>query len=176
MIAPVSSPRQSQRGVTLIIGLILLVLITLVVTSAFTLSGSNLRSVGNMQVRDEAIAAANTAIEIGIESSFAASLSSATRNIDINNDGETDYVVSVAAPTCVRASNAIKESYSSVTLGAGMSSSAYWNTIWDFDATVTDTKTGASTRVHQGVRVLIPGSSADVSGTYTTARTQCGIS
>ena len=55
---PIAS-RHSQRGITLFVGLIMLVLITLMVTSAFTLSTSNLKSVGNMQARDEAIAAAD---------------------------------------------------------------------------------------------------------------------
>ena len=54
---------RAQRGVTLIIGLIMLVLITLMVTTAFMLSNTNLKAVGNMQFRDEAIAAANVATE-----------------------------------------------------------------------------------------------------------------
>jgi len=54
---------RAQRGATLVIGLIMLVLITLMMTSAFMLSSGNLRAVGNMQFRSEAMAAANLAIE-----------------------------------------------------------------------------------------------------------------
>ena len=50
---------HAQHGATLVVGLIMLVLITLMVTSAFMLSSINLKSVGNMQFRDEAVAAAN---------------------------------------------------------------------------------------------------------------------
>jgi Tfp pilus assembly protein PilX len=61
---------QKQRGVTLVIGLIMLVLITLMVISAFMLSNTNLKAVGNMQFRDEAIAAANVAIERSLAKTF----------------------------------------------------------------------------------------------------------
>ena len=65
----IPSPR-AQQGITLIVGLIMLVLITLIVTSAFMLSHTNLKSVGNMQFRDESIAAANVAIEQVLASPF----------------------------------------------------------------------------------------------------------
>ena len=50
-----------QQGAALIVGLIMLLLLTLMVTAAFTLSGVNLKAVGNMQSRAEATAAANAA-------------------------------------------------------------------------------------------------------------------
>jgi Tfp pilus assembly protein PilX len=55
--------RRQQDGAALIVGLIMLVLITLAVTAGFTLSNTNLKSVGNMQSRNEAVAASNRAIE-----------------------------------------------------------------------------------------------------------------
>ncbi len=148
---------HAQRGVTLVIGLIMLVLITLIVTTAFTLSTTNLRSVGNMQVRDEALAAANIAIEMEVGSPFTNAPAAITdREIDIDNDGEMDYRVDIATPVCVRASRAINESLSSLNLSAGMSSLPFWDTIWDFDATATDLHgSGATVQVRQGVRVLL---------------------
>ena len=65
----IKAPR-SQSGATLIVGLIMLVLITVIVLSAFTFSSSNLKSVGNMQIREEALAAANLATEQVIASPF----------------------------------------------------------------------------------------------------------
>ncbi len=62
--------RSPQRGATLIIGLIMIVLISLIVINAFTLSSSNFKSVVNMQIRDEASAAANQAVEQVIGSDF----------------------------------------------------------------------------------------------------------
>ena len=150
-----ASGAAAQRGATLIIGLILLVLITLIVVSAFTLSSSNLKSVGNMQVREEALAAANQAVEQVISSNFTTSLAAQTVTVDINKDDTIDYTVAVAAPTCTRATQASFADPSDVELGAGMSAGSTWNTDWDLSATVTDGATGASVRVRQGVRVLL---------------------
>ena len=144
----------AQRGATLIVGLIMIVLITLIVVNAFTLSSSNLKSVGNMQQREESIAAANQAIELVISSAFTTAPVSQTINVDINNNGTNDYAVAVATPVCVRAMVAGSAAGSDVELGSAMSSST-WNTDWDIDATVTDAASGTSVRVRQGVRVLL---------------------
>jgi Tfp pilus assembly protein PilX len=154
------TPSQ-QQGITMIVALIMLVLLTLLVITAYNLSSSNLKSVGNMQHRTESIAAANAAIESQIATSFATSANLAafpkTITIDIDANGADDYSVVIAQPVCVRATQAISDVHSSVTLGSGMSSSPYFNTIWDFDATVTELHgSGASVRLRQGVRVLIP--------------------
>jgi len=154
------APFHAQRGATLVVGLIMLVLITLMVTTAFTLSNTNLKSVGNMQFRDEAISAGNMAIELVIGSPFAIAPSAQQILVDINNDGNNDYTVSVAAPVCVRASVAAPPVLSSVTLGTTMSTSYTWNTVWDIEVTVTPTSdnpgaSGASAHVHSGVRVLL---------------------
>ncbi len=146
---------RDQRGATLIIGLILLVLIGLIVVNAFTLSSSNLKSVGNMQVREEAVAAANQAVEQVISSDFTASLVAQTVTVDINKDDSVDYTVAVATPTCVRATRSAFSPPSDVELGPGMSGGSTWNTDWDISATVNDASTGAGVRVRQGVRVLL---------------------
>lgn len=164
---------HAQRGATLVVGLIMLVLITLMVTSAFTLSSTNLKSVGNMQMRDEALAAADVAIERVMSSpSFYVATGALTVSVDINNDGNDDYIVSIApfsasalTSRCVRASKADIAVLSSVTLGASMSKSDAWNAVYDIDATVTPTSnnasaSGVSVRVHSGVRVLFPTSAA----------------
>lgn len=99
--------RNRQRGAALIVGLIMLVLITLTVIAGVALSHSNLKAVGNIQARNEAVAAANRAIEAVVTSLPATGPLVApvatVSNVDINNDGTVDYVVQVAAPTCVRA-------------------------------------------------------------------------
>ena len=149
------SHAASQRGATLIVGLIMLVLITLVVVNAFTLSSSNLKSVGNMQVREEAIAAANQAIETLISSNFTNALGAQNFSVDINKDGSNDYTVAVAIPTCIGALQASVSAPSGAEIGGSLSSGATWTTEWDIAATVTDTASGAFVEVHQGVRVLL---------------------
>lgn len=151
--------RHAQRGVTLFVSLILLVLITLMVTTAFTLSNTNLKSVGNKQARDQAIAAANMAIEEVLSSlvttSSIAKPTAQTIQIDTNNDGNNDYVVSIATPACIRTSIDTSAAISSVSLGTAMSSASSWNTLWEIEATVDDTKTGAKITVRTGARVLL---------------------
>jgi Tfp pilus assembly protein PilX len=146
---------RRQRGATLIVGLIMIVLITLIVVNAFNLTSSNLKSVGNMQVHDEAVAAVNQAIEQVIASPFAIAPVASTFQIDIDKDGTNDYTVVVAVPTCTKAWVEASADPSDVELGSAMSSSSTWNTEWDIDASATHAATGASVRIRQGTRVLL---------------------
>lgn len=155
------APSHAQRGATLVVGLIMLVLITLMVTTAFTLSTTNLKSVGNMQFRNEAISAGNVAIEKVIGSPFAAAPTAEEILVDINNDGVTDYRVTIAKPVCVRASVAALPVHSSLTLQDIMTLDSTWDTVWDIDAEVVPTDdnpgaSGTSMHVRSGVRVLLP--------------------
>ena len=94
--------RCRQRGVTLIIGMIMLVLITVMVISAYSLSSTNFKAVGNMQFRNEAIAAANKAIEQVVGTNFTTGFitvpAQQTITYDNNNDTVTDYTVTVEQP------------------------------------------------------------------------------
>jgi Tfp pilus assembly protein PilX len=166
---------SQQQGITMIVALIMLVLLTLLVITAYNLSSSNLKSVGNMQHRTESIAAANAAIENELTTFFTTSTLKSYNtlwevleafpksvSIDIDHNNKNDYSVLIARPACVRATQAISDVHSSVTLGPGWSSSPYFNTIWDFDATVTELHgSGASVRVRQGIRMLLPKEVAD---------------
>ena len=144
----------AQSGATLIIGLIMLVLITLIVLSAFTFSASNLKSVGNMQVREEALAAANLAIEQVIASPFTDAPTRQEINVDINKDGINDYLVIVEAPTCMKALIASSPGNTQVGFNTGGGGST-WYTEWDINSRVTDTASGASVQVRQGVRAQL---------------------
>lgn len=144
-----------QRGATLIVALIMLALITLLVVNAFTLSSSNLKAVSNMQIREEAVAAANQALETVISTDFTASPAASNFSVDINKDGTPEYTVAVELPTCIRASQASTGYPSDVELGSTMSSGGTWYTDWDLKATVTDAATGASVKVREGITVLL---------------------
>lgn len=145
---------HAQHGATLVVGLIMLALITVLVTTAFTLSNTNLKSVGNMQFRNEAIAATNKAIEQVVSSPFTVSPAAETIETDINNDGTPDYVVAIATPVCVRATPAGTTTKSSISLGKSMSMVTDWNTVWELNATVADAASGAAIRATSGVRVV----------------------
>ena len=148
-----------QQGSALIMTLIMLVLMTVLVLSTFTLASTNLKSVANTQFHDEAIAAANAAIEQVISSPFTNAPAPESINVDINNDGVTDYTVQFTKPACVSASNVSGSSTppSSLSLPSAFNAAGatFYDTVWDLDAQVTDLASGASAHVHQGVRVLL---------------------
>ena len=73
--------RRTERGMTLVVGLIMLLVLTLFALAATRLSTSSLRTVGNMQARGEAASAAQTAIE-QVLSSTAAFTAPAAQNSD----------------------------------------------------------------------------------------------
>lgn len=143
----------AQRGATLIVALIMLLLLTTMVSGAFTLSTTNLKAVQNMQTRDEAMAAANAAIELMISSSFADGLPAQAISIDLNNNGVTDYTVELTEPQCVAYSQAEANAASSVTLG--VMSDSTWDTLWEISARVNDPISGTNLTVRQGIRVRL---------------------
>jgi hypothetical protein len=156
---PMTSPCR-QRGATLVVGLIMLVLITLVVSSAFMLSSTNLKSVGNMQYRDEAIAAANVAIEEVISSD--AIFFAPVKKIGIPVG---DYSVDVAAPVCLYATEVATSTsndpnaavHSEGAGGAPVSGApGFLDTYWDIAATVNDTLSGTRVTTHQGIKITLP--------------------
>jgi Tfp pilus assembly protein PilX len=105
-----------QRGVVMIMGLIMMVLMTLLALTSLNLGKSSLQIVGNMQLRKQVIAAAQEAIEDAISttrlflSPTAIYLSPCvagrgnTKCIDIDGDGNPDITVELTpTPTCVKA-------------------------------------------------------------------------
>ena len=146
-----------QRGATLVVGLIMLLLLTVAVSSAFTLSGVNLKAVANMQYRTEATAAANAAIEEVI-SSDAIFLTPATKDITV-----AGYTVKILAPVCLRAvdvkvdtsndsnPNIVIEGQSGVGGATG-----FQDTYWNVPAQVKDSATGLEVTINQGVKIRLP--------------------
>jgi Tfp pilus assembly protein PilX len=148
-----SSPRD-QRGATLIISLIVLVMMTLMVIAAQNLSTANVKAVGNMQFRNEAIAAANKGIAKVLSSTFTDKPTAETINADMDNDDTTDYVVAMAQPQCLRAAE--NEPAKPSSIGLKMVGGTFITT-WDLKATVSGNENagGAAVEVHSGVRVLL---------------------
>ncbi|SEI38109.1 hypothetical protein SAMN04244579_00119 [Azotobacter beijerinckii] len=148
-----------QAGVTLVVGLVMLLLFTLMISSTFVLSTTNLKAVGNMQSHDEAQAAANAAVELVIRSPFTNDPAAAAEsiNMDMNNDGVTDYTVSIATPVCIQKDEvpAVVTGYESGVRAGIVTPNSQWNTLWDISATVTDPVSGASVRVRSGIKVLL---------------------
>lgn len=147
--APRGPAARRQRGAVLVMTLIMLLLFTLLLSGAFAVSTSNLQMIGNLQSREEALAAANRVIEDVLATDFIGTgLQRFT--VDIDNDGSADYQVEVPAPRCMRAIPAASRALSSVTLGS--LSGALWDTLWILEAAASGGTAGASVRVRVGVR------------------------
>jgi hypothetical protein len=129
------------------------------------MSNVSMQSVGNMQNRDEAVAAANKAIEQVLSSPFTDDPAAESIDVDIDNDATNDFAVEFAAPACVSAQQIAAPNIppSSLSLGTAFAATAsnYYQTVWDLDANVTDAKSGTSVRVRHGVRVLLTESQYD---------------
>src|SRR5512135_2732830 len=154
--------RRRQRGVALVIGMIMLVLLTLLVLSAINTSTINLRISGNMQSEDEARAMAQQAIEQYISSytNFSPAppgppVGIAATGYDVNGDGKADYTVTVAAPVCKRAAKQIPPR--SIDCANGVKNGIYcWDTLWEVGATAVNVASGAKQSVAQGVSITFP--------------------
>jgi hypothetical protein len=112
---------HAQRGSTLLVVMIFLLIFGIMTASAFRGSLTSAQAIGNMQWRNEAITAANDAIDRLLSSAdFATKTVQVTQDVnaapfplDVNGDGVTDISVSFpvvtqdgvarAGPRCLRA-------------------------------------------------------------------------
>lgn len=98
---------KPQRGVTLLVTMIMLILLSLFALTAFNGSTNNMRVIGNMQVKLEALAAATQAIEQTISADFFTTSPDAVAAspvlVDIDNNGTTDFTARISPkPSCYR--------------------------------------------------------------------------
>lgn len=98
---------RHQRGMTLVIALILLGAMGLLAAWALRSGTTNLRTVHNQQMRQEALAAAQAAVERTISSSQfmlnPVAAAATPIDVDIDGDGRTDLRATLApAPRCYR--------------------------------------------------------------------------
>lgn len=92
-----------QRGATLLVAMIFLVVLMLIVVSAIKVTNVNTRVVGNMQTQKEATAASQQMIEYTISGDLSATPPSQTLAVDINDSGQVGarYSVSVQSQCIV---------------------------------------------------------------------------
>lgn len=171
------SSRHAQRGISLLLGMIMLVLLTLLAISAFQASNVNLRIAGNMQVRQELQAAAQTAIESVLSSPSFVNTSIAVPSAAVSLNGANYTVDFTPAPSCTGIvdiptedldptnpddfvcipSGALPGAGSGIfTAGGPPSPPSYCsNTRWALVANVADANTGAKSTFEQGVGVRV---------------------
>lgn len=173
--------KAQQRGITLVIATIILILMSLFAASAFKNSTGNLRIVGNMQSRQEAIAVGQKALEKTISSAEFTRNPSAVAatpvTVDIDGNGSVDYTATLnPQPHCYR-TKAIKGSELNPELaadrscmtssavmhggidtpdaGAGIGNSLCANSEWNIGAQVIDSRSGTKVVINEGVGVRV---------------------
>jgi len=95
--------RRNQSGMTLVIALVMLVVLSLLVVSAIRFGNINLKITGNSQAETEAAAAAQLAVESTIKQMVESpniSTIAAQPNLLVSTGGQ-DYEVNVAKPVCL---------------------------------------------------------------------------
>ena len=169
--------RQRQTGITLVVSLIMLVILTLLVVSAIRFGNVNLKISGNAQTQVEAAAATQVAIERVLKDVVAADKIDtvpAQPAMAVSTGGAT-YTVAVAKPVCVLTKNV-------VTTGLDPSKAADKACIedtsgdplfdkdgkpvpritackdqqWEIAASLSDPLTGAQASMLQGVSLRVP--------------------
>lgn len=133
-----------QRGATLIIALILLVVLTLLVLSGVVTSSLGFRVAANMQQEREAAAAAQAAIDARLGNANylnPAPTTTATDTIGV-------YTVTVAAPRCLGI-DTTEEVGKKTQVGV----EPIPRYLWEYSATARNANTGVEVTVVQGVRV-----------------------
>lgn len=159
--------KTTQRGATLIVALIFLMMMSLFAVSTFRSSSTNMIVVGNMQSKQEGSAAAEAAIDTLISSDLFTTdsllVSQSPVVVDIDGDSTADYTVKFDVPKCFRVTTlsgcgggAASSSGSSGTAIEGGSATAGGGCFlreWNVRAVVTDPRTGMTVAVNQGVAV-----------------------
>lgn len=173
--------KTSQQGATLVIAMIFLILMSLFAVTAFKNSTGNLRIVGNMQSRQEAIAVGQKAVEQTISSAYfttnPANVAATPIQVDIDGNGVADYTATMnPQPHCFR-TKAIKSSELNPSLTADLAcmkssvvqqggldipdaaadagNSLCANSEWNIGARVVDARSGTKVTLNQGIAVRV---------------------
>ena len=132
---------KRQQGMTLVIALVMLVVITILGISAIRMNSTSMLVVGNMQWRKSAENLAMIAVEQTMNSSTP--FSSPTASVAFT--APAGYTVIIGNRTCLRSTPA--SGYSA------LSAVAPEENYWEFNVAVSDSFTGARAAMTQGVKV-----------------------
>ncbi|MEO8164526.1 MAG: hypothetical protein ABI619_03940 [Betaproteobacteria bacterium] len=135
---------KQQSGASLIISLIMLIVLTLMVVSSISVNNTSMKIVGNLQSQhalDNAAQEANATI-VGSFSNFTVPVPTPPA-MTVNG-----YSVTVAKPVCKKAALAFGYQFDDPL--------APEDTNWELQANATDSLTGSTTAVHNGVKIRLP--------------------
>lgn len=145
-----------ERGLVLVVSLILLILITLFAVAAIRSSTTELQIAGNAQIRKELSAAAQAAIETRLNTMAEINNlildPTQVTNITTNVCKDAKCQVTVCRPVCLWAAPV---SGGSLVHNTGTTEMTYW----EIQAIAVDTVTNTAIETRQGFRVRMPNGS-----------------
>lgn len=177
-------PRQSQRGATLIVSMIMLMVVTVLAVYAIRAGNSNLRIAGNVQRQGEALAATQQVIEQVIEQvktsnnialipaqNVTVTSAGASYTVTTNSLGAAGAcILQVPVPTAnLDPSNAndvpcfqSQDNDRAITASGSVTStlSACNQQNWEIQSTVNDTSSGTQLTQVQGFTLRVPATAA----------------
>ncbi len=181
--------RYTQRGSSLIIGMIMLFMTTVALVAAYNMSSTNISIIKNLQDRELTVDLANSTLETATSTdrlvktpdaifTNPAGGTSNTQTFDINLDGIDDIVVTIdPQPSCLQ-SRTIQNVSLDITdpedascvvagignfgvAGSGVQNSLCAGSIWQVTAVGTDEVTGASQTVSGFYSIRVSADSVD---------------
>jgi hypothetical protein len=162
---------RPQQGMTMVIALIMLIVITLFVVSMVRMANTNAMIVGNMQAQKAVEAEAQQAIEIAMnnfkffddaigETGEWASTGTAYLSYADLWDNYKPAAAGTTAPATQASPIRIYRPqcmyFEPATGYSALSGVAPQDTYWDMKVTAADSFTGSSTEIHQGVQMRLP--------------------
>lgn len=163
-------PRRAEQGMTMLIALVMLIVITLFVVSMVRLGNINALIVGNMQAQKSIEAEAQQSIETAVNNyqffkdaidgtgqwavPTTLSITDATLWTNYKPTGATAAPakqaddIDISRPQCIY--------FEPATGYSALSGVAPQDTFWDVGVTASDSRTGASAEIHQGIQMRLP--------------------
>jgi len=132
---------HAQSGMTLLIALAMLVVITILGISAVRMTSSSMLVVGNMQWKQSA----ENVAKLAIEQTMNSSAPFANPTAPVTFSAPAGYNVTIGNRNCLRSTPA--SGYSA------LSAVAPEENIWEFTISVNDTITGAQSSMVQGAKI-----------------------
>lgn len=153
--------KVGQGGSVLLLSLFMLMIMTMLALGAIKMGTVTLRTVNNMQIRGEAMAAAQDVINRILATKFTDNLNSVATTYTYSPDAAKTYNVVVANRPCVRQVTPIMNTTldidnpaDKVCVAASTDSrSACSNVVWEIRARVSDGWFGANVEIAQGAGI-----------------------
>lgn len=166
-----------QRGSVLLLSLFMLMIMTMLAISAIKMGTVNLRTINNMQVRTEAMSAAQNMLDQVMNTNFTDNIAGTAGTFTVAMDAGKSYNVVVATP-CIRQVTPIMNTALVITNSEDLKCydaianpvSACSTTVWEIQTTVNDGWFGTNVSITQGTGIRMDNGAATVYSNDTTYR------